>query len=264
MTVRAWLLLLLLIATLPALAAEPLRVAAASDLTYVMAELAAGYERQAGTPVRLTFGSSGNFYSQIANGAPFDVFLSADVEYPRRLEQAGLAEAPLVYGRGRLALWARRGGPQVGRGMQGLLDARRIAIANPQHAPYGRAAVAALRHFGVYDRLRDRLVLGENVSQAAQFVESAAAEAGLLALSLALAPPLRAKGDHWVVPEDAHPPLEQAAAVIAKSPRREAARAFLRYLQSDAAREVLRRHGFEVPTIPASQNRARRGPRVPR
>src|ERR1051325_344289 len=152
-------------------------VAAASDLQTVMPRIIELFEKSSGSTARVTFGSSGNFYSQIQNGAPFDVFLSADIDYPRRLDAAGLAEprSLVTYGVGRMVIWSRRDGPaKVDRGFDSLLErqVRRIAIANPEHAPYGRAAVAALQHANLYEQVRSKLVFGESVSQAAQFVDS--------------------------------------------------------------------------------------------
>lgn len=238
-------ILLLALVALPARAQE-LRVAAASDLKFVLEEIAAAFERDQGTKVRLTFGSSGLLYSQIANGAPYDVFLSADEEYPAALARAGAAESLTRYGEGALVLWAPPGsGPPLARGFEALLDprVRRIAIANPQHAPYGRAAVAALERAGVYARVRAKLVYGENISQAAQFVQSGNAEIGIIALALALAPPLR-DGARWPVPAGMHPPLHQAVVVVSSSPRQAQARAFVDFLQQPAARALLRRYGL--------------------
>src|SRR5262249_14820560 len=188
------------VATLVVLAAaaadaQTLKVAAASDLQAALPALAARFEKESRCEVSLTFGSSGNFFAQIQNGAPFDVFRSADIDYPRQLEQAGQAEAGSLYryATGRLVLWTRRdSGIDLRAGLSVLASptVRRVAIANPDHAPYGRAAVAALRHEGLYDRVQAKLVRGENISQAAQFVQSGNAEGGVLALSLALAPTL--------------------------------------------------------------------------
>ena len=197
--VRFAAVLVMVSAAVAAAQSPPLAVAAASDLQSVLPALAARFEHDASSRVTLTFGSSGNFFAQIQNGAPFDSVPSADADYPRRLEAAGLTEPGTLqpYAIGRLVLYASTpSGLNLGRGLAVLTDARvrRIAIANPEHAPYGRAAVAALRHERLYDLVRPKLVLGENVSQAAQFVQSGNAEAGLLALSLALAPALRTSG----------------------------------------------------------------------
>ncbi|HXE90222.1 MAG TPA: molybdate ABC transporter substrate-binding protein [Terriglobales bacterium] len=233
--------------------AEELRVAAASDLTFALPEIVAAFERQTGHNVRVTYGSSGNFYAQIQHGAPFDVLLSADVEYPRRLEQAGIAGAPVLYAIGRIVVWAPRSrklnvrvrGPEVLRDPA----VRRIAIANPRHAPYGRAAEAALKHFGLYEQVASRIVLGENISQAAQFVQSGSAEVGIIALALAEAPTMRTSGEYWLVPQEAHSRLEQAAAIRRSSPHANTARQFLQFLRSQSAQAVLRRYGFELPEV---------------
>jgi len=241
------------------LPAPALAVAAASDLQSVMPALASRFERETSGRVTLTFGSSGNFFSQIQNGAPFDLFFSADVDYPRRLEAAGLTEPGTLqpYAIGRLVLYASKAsGLDLGRGLAVLTDARvrRIAIANPEHAPYGRAAVAALTHERLYDQVRARLVLGENVSQAAQFVQSGNAQAGLLALSLALAPALRASGTYVDVPAAFYPAIEQAAVVIRASSRKDAARQFLTFLGRPEIVQMLKDAGF-LPPRPAAAAR---------
>lgn len=230
---------------------QALTVAAASDLQSALPDIVVGFEKDSGQRVRLTFGSSGNFFSQIENGAPFDVYLSADAEYPRRLERSGRAAQGTLYryATGRIVLWARRdSGIDVSRGLAVLADAavRRIAVANPEHAPYGRAAVAALRHEGVYDRVRDKLVLGENISQTAQFVRSGGADAGVLALSLARSPSLESAGVSFEIPADWHPPIEQTAVVLASSRQQALARQFIAYLQSPEAVRILRAYGFAV------------------
>jgi len=236
--------------------APPLAVAAASDLQSVLPALASRFEHETSRRVTLTFGSSGNFFSQIQNGAPFDLFFSADVDYPRRLEAAGLTEPGTLqpYAVGRLVLYASTAsnldpGLDLRRGLAVLTDARvrRIAIANPEHAPYGRAAVAALTHERLYDQVRAKLVLGENISQAAQFVQSGNAQAGLLALSLALAPALRASGTYVDVPAAFYPTIEQAAVVLKASSRKDAARQFLAFLGRPEIVQMLNDAGFLPP-----------------
>jgi molybdate transport system substrate-binding protein len=236
------------------LASRPaeLSVASASDLQFVLPEVAARYQRETRQHLRLTFGSSGNFFSQIQQGAPFDVFLSADVEYPQRLAATGaaLADTLYAYAAGRLVVWTRAdSGIDVSGGMKSLLNpaVRRIAIANPAYAPYGRAAVAALEHARVYTAVRPKLVLGENVAQAAQFVQSGNAEVGLLSRSHALAEPLQKVGRYVDVPEEFHPPIRQAGIVVAASSQPEAARAFLTFLRRDDTVRLLRDAGFSVP-----------------
>jgi molybdate transport system substrate-binding protein len=259
--VRICALALCLTLVAAALRAQPtaaLAVAAASDLQQVLPGLAARFERETSRRVTLTFGSSGNFFSQIQNGAPFDLFFSADVDYPRRLEAAGLAEPGTLqpYAIGRLVLYASTTSAlDLGRGLAVLTDARvrRIAIANPEHAPYGRAAVAALTHERLYEQLRAKLVLGENVSQAAQFVQSGNAEAGLLALSLALAPALRASGTYVDVPASFYPSIEQAAVVIRASRSQNAARQFLAFLGRPEIVQIMKDAGFLPPTAAAAR-----------
>ncbi len=237
---------------LHAMAAE-ITVAAAADLNAVLSKLAANYQKKTGSAVRLSFGSSGNLFSQIQNGAPFDVFFSADEEYPKRLVSAGLAEPSSlhVYAVGRLVLWVPKDSPLdlERRGMEVLLDPsiKKIAIANPQHAPYGRAAAAALRHFGLYEKLAGKLVLGENVSQAAQFVQSGNAQAGIVALSHALAPAMKEKGRYWEIPVDAYPALHQSVVILSRSLHKNEAAAFLEYLRSGEAVDLLRSYGFSFP-----------------
>jgi molybdate transport system substrate-binding protein len=250
-----FLLLLIFLATKPAPAGE-ITVAAASDLTFALADIAHSFEQKTGNRVKLAFGSSGNFFAQIQNGAAFDVFFSADVEYPRKLAAGGLAAAPTlrVYGTGRIVLWAPASSPlDLGKmGMKALLDpsVQRIAIANPAHAPYGRAAKAALESFKLYDQVRDKLVLGENISQTAQFVASGNAQIGILALSLACAPTLKGKGTYWEVPVDSYPLLEQAAVIPTAAKDKKLAGAFLDYVRTPAAQAILRQYGFQPPETP--------------
>ncbi len=245
----------LLLAATAFCANEPatLTIAAASDLRFALQELAARYEQQSGSKVSVTYGSSGNFHAQIGNGAPFDLFFSADIDYPRQLEAAGLAESGTLYeyAVGRLVLWVPADSPVdvAKRGWDALLDpaVRKIAIANPRHAPYGRAAVAALKSAGIYERVESKLVYGENISQAAQFVQSGNAQAALLAFSLAVSPPLASAGKYWEVPAAAHPPIVQGAMVLKSSPRKALAKAFLEFVKSAEGRTILRRCGFTVP-----------------
>jgi molybdate transport system substrate-binding protein len=233
-------------------AAQGLTIAAASDLQPVLPAIAARFERQSGAPVGITFGSSGSFFAQIRNGAPFDLFLSADVDYPAQLVAAGAAIGDTLYeyAVGRIVLWSRRDRQLDLRGGLQMLTqfaVRRIAIANPQHAPYGRAAVAALRHQGVYEAVRTKLVLGENVSQTAQFVQSGNADAGLIPLSLALAPGLKEAGTYVEVSTDAYPAIRQAAVVVSRSRQRPLARKFLDFVKTAEVGELLSGAGFGPP-----------------
>lgn len=232
--------------------AGDLTVAAAADLNYAFKDLVAEFEKQTGEHVKLSLGSSGNFYSQISNGAPFDLYFSADIGYPKKLIDEGLAvpNSLYQYATGRIVLWAPHGSKlDVTKGMEILLDPsiRRIAIANPKHAPYGRAAVSAMEHFKVYDRVKEKFVLGENVSQTAQFAQSGAADIGIIALSLALAPSVQSVGTYWLIPQEAHPRIDQGAAIVKASKNQEGGRKFLEFLQAPAARAVMKRYGFLLP-----------------
>jgi molybdate transport system substrate-binding protein len=227
-------------------------VAAASDLTDVMNEIAASFEKETGCAVRVSTGSSGNFLSQIENGAPFDVFFSADIEYPKKLESEGLAApaSTYLYAIGKIVLWTRNDSRlDISKGLAALRDpaVQKISIANPQHAPYGRAAEEALRKSGVYEAVKDRLVLGENISQAAQFVESGNADAGILALSLALSPALKQQGRFEAIPKDLYRPIEQGAVVTRGAPNPRGARIFLDYIKIPAITALLERYGFALP-----------------
>jgi molybdate transport system substrate-binding protein len=233
--------------------ADEITIAAASDLKFVFTEIVAEYEKTTGNHVRLTLGSSGNFFAQIQNGAPFDLFFSADIGYAKKLEEAGLAipESLYPYAVGRIVLWAGNGSHlDLSKGLEILRETmiKKIAIANPKHAPYGRAAVAAMEHAQVYNRVKDKLVLGENISQAAQFVESGAADVGIIALSLALAPPMQAAGHYWEIPADAYLPIEQGAVMLMGGKNRESAKAFLSFIQGAEGQTVMKRYGFAVPS----------------
>lgn len=232
--------------------AEELTIAAASDLNFAMKDLVVEYEKISGHHVKLSLGSSGNFYAQIQNGAPFDLYFSADIAYPRKLEEAGLAvpESLYPYAVGRIVLWAGTASRlDVSKGLDVLRDSgiKKIAIANPKHAPYGRAAVAAMQSSHVYDSVKDKLILGENVSQAAQFIESGACDIGIIALSLALSPAMNGKGAYWEIPAEAYPLLEQGAVILKQSRNQEAARRFLEFLKGSQGQEIMRRYGFTLP-----------------
>lgn len=226
-----------------------LRIAAASDLRFALDEALNGFRTaHPGLRVEAVYGSSGNLFAQIREGAPFDVFLSADAEYARRLAGEGLSEAPFPYAIGRLALVVRKETGLDPKGFGDLLKSptiRRIAIANPAHAPYGRAAEAALRTWKVYDVVKVKLVFGDSVSQAAQFMDTGAAQAGLIALSHAR---VKAKDLAFAeVPVGDHPPLDQSGVILKRTMSLEAARAFQKYLTGAPGRAVLTRHGFGLP-----------------
>jgi molybdate transport system substrate-binding protein len=220
----------------------------------VARDLAAAFEKQSGHKVRMSVASSGTLYAQIENGAPFDVFLSADVDYPRKLVSSGKGEPSglQVYALGRLVLWSRTdmGIDCAREGQACLLDTRirRIAIANPRHAPYGAAAIEVMQGFGWYERLQPKLVLGESLAQAMQFAESGAAEIAIVGLSMVLSPSLAGKGSYWLVPEEHHAPIEQAAVIVRSKGRDQGpARLFLKFLTSAEGTAILSRHGYTAP-----------------
>jgi molybdate transport system substrate-binding protein len=247
------LLLVLAVTVAPQGRAEELTVAAAADLNYALQGLASHFTKSTGTEVKLSFGSSGNLFSQIQNGAPFDRFFSADSSYPQKLADAGQADRASLrsYAVGHLVLWVPTSVPLDPQKlkMDLLNDPRvqKIAIANPKHAPYGRAALAALEHFGLKDKVAAKLVLGENISQAAQFVQSGNAQAGLIALSLALSPAMKNAGRYWELPADAYPEMQQVAAIVTASKHKAAAQAFLNYVLSPEGRAILQQYGFRTP-----------------
>lgn len=235
-------------------APRTLTVAAASDLQFALPELAAEFTRSTGTPVKFTLGSSGNLSAQVANGAPFDVLLSADASYPHSLVAAGSADVSTLtnYARGSLVLWFA---PSVARkgaklDLEFLADPsiQHLAIANPKHAPYGRAAEAALRSAHVWDKVQSKLVLGENISQTAQFVESGNAQAGLVALSLVQSGFSDSKGRLFTVPPALYPALDQVAVVTRVGAQNPASRKFVEFLRSKDAQETLQRYGFLPPS----------------
>jgi len=224
-----------------------LSIAAAADLQFALAEAARQFHQQhPQTDVQVNYGSSGNFATQIRNGAPFDMFLSADVQYPRDLARDAIARADsiFIYAAGRLAVWVPASSPLDPATALRDPAVKRIAIANPQHAPYGRAAEAALRNMGLYDSVRKKLVLGENISQTLQFVQSGAADVGMVALSLAIAPTVRGQGRYWEVPQESYPKMEQGGVILKDSP---AAREFRDWLLAPAGRSLLQQYGFFLP-----------------
>lgn len=231
---------------------KEIRIAAAADLKFAMGELTRQFEKQTGAKVNVTYGSSGNLFSQLQNGAPFDLFFSADIDYPKRLEAVGLTEPGTLYkyAVGRIVIWMPPDSTVdiQKSGWKTLLDASvsKIAIANPEHAPYGRAAVEALKSAGIYEPVKAKLVYGENISQAAQFVQSGNAQAGILAMSLAVSPAMR-DGKQWKIPADMHSPLEQGAILLKSAENKDAARAFLELVKSTKGRAILAKYGFEIP-----------------
>jgi molybdate transport system substrate-binding protein len=238
----------------PVNAQMPLRVAAVADLEPVLPPILEQFRQATGIRAEATFQASAVLTTQIQNGAPFDLFLSADLGYPKRLIDAGLADAagttdsstPIVYARGTLVLWARKDShlPPPSLDLLHSPDLKRVAIANPERAPYGRAAVAALLSLKLYDALKPRLVTAENIAQAAQFVDSGNADAGLISLTSALKPRLAASGAYFVIPRDLYPPIEQGAVIVSSTTQRAAVHKLLDYLLSALVQAQLAKSGL--------------------
>jgi molybdate transport system substrate-binding protein len=250
---------LVAIATLglsPLFGQVPLRVAAAADLEPVLPPILAQFQQASGLRAEATYQASAALTAQIQNGAPFDLFLSADLSYPKRLIDAGLADAagspdsstPITYAKGTLVLWTRRDSQLPPPSLDLLRNPalKRLAIANPERAPYGRAAVAALTSLKLYDNLRPRIVTAENISQAAQFVDSGNAEAGLISLTSALTPRLASSGRYLVIPPDIYPSIEQGAVIVSSTTQRAAAHKLLDFLLSPTVQAQLAKSGLTL------------------
>lgn len=237
------------------LQAETLLVAAASHMRFAFDELSDGFRQtHPDVQIKVSFGSSGTLYGQIVNGAPFDIFFSADLLYPRKLEEAGKARRgakTALYALGGLVLWTARGsGIDIRMEKMDALSnpkVKAIAIANPRHAPYGRAALETMRHFGVYEAAKNRLARGENVSQAAQFVQAGAAQIGFIARSLAVTRRMRDSGTYWEIPASAHGAIMQGFLLLKNGKNPRAAKALAQFVAGPQGQKILRRRGFRNP-----------------
>lgn len=232
--------------------AQQVSVAAAADLQPAMQEIAAKFHDKTGITVQPSYGSSGNFFTQLQNGAPFDAFFSANVDYARQLDAASLTEPGTLarYAVGKIVLWVpNESSLDLKQGLAAVTGAKvaKLAIANPQHAPYGQAAVAALKSAGLYDKVSSKLVLGENISQTMAFVAAGSADAGIVALSLALSPSIKGKGRYVELPADSYPAIEQGCVVMKSAKNKDGAKALLQFVLSPEGREILARYGFGIP-----------------
>lgn len=236
--------------------AEKVTVAAAADLKFALDEIVTLFAaRHPGDRVEVVYGSSGKLSTQIRQGAPYDLYFSADIDFPRRLAEDGFAAGAVVpYALGRIVLWSPRL-DATRMTLESLLDPAitRVAIANPKHAPYGRRAEEALRASGLWDRVEPKLVYGDNIAHTAQYVETGNAEVGILALSLVLAPALERQGGYWLIPDRLHQPLEQGFVVTRRAAGSELARRFAGFVAAAEARAVLTRYGFALPEDPADR-----------
>lgn len=236
--------------------AEKITVAAAADLKFAMDEIVAAFQRSSpGAEVEVVYGSSGKFHTQIQNGAPYDLYFSADIGFPRELAKAGLAASEVrPYAFGRIVLWSAS--MDASRmTLASLTDPKiaRIAIANPKHAPYGKRAEEALRAAGLWDKVEPKLVYGENIAHTAQFVQTGNAQVGIIALALAVNQELAGKGGYWLIPDKLHEPLEQGFVITKKAAGSALARRFADHMGSVAARAVMTRYGFVLPGESASK-----------
>ncbi len=226
-------------------------IAAAADLKFAMDSVVAVFSRtNPGFTIKVVYGSSGNFFQQISNSAPFDLFFSADIDYPRQLQQQHKTlSAVKLYGTGQLVLWSKVLDPNQEK-MNSLLNSavKKIAIANPAHAPYGKRGEESLHYYKLYDKIKDKLVIGENIAQTAQYAQSGAADIGIIALSLALSPAMQqAGGKYWLIPADSHQPLQQGYALLPHAKGNAGAEKFADFFSSAAAAAVLKNFGFGQP-----------------
>ena len=252
--VMALLLTVPVCAQAPQPSQAPLRVAAAADLEPVLPPILDEFQRATGIHAEATYQASAMLTTEIENGAPFDLFLSADLGYPKRLIGDGLADAagsadsstPITYAKGTLVLWERKDShlPPPSLDLLRDPDLKRLAIANPDRAPYGRAAVAALTSLNLFESLKPRIVTAENIAQAAQFADSGNADAGLISLTSAMTPRLQANGAYFVIPRNLYPPIEQGAVIVSKTGRREAAHKLLDFLLSAPVQAELAKSGL--------------------
>lgn len=243
------LILLPLLLSRPLLA-ETLTIAAAADLKFAMSEVVEQFRAtRPGDRIEVIYGSSGKFFTQIKNGAPFDMYFSADIEYPRTLEKEGLASGTTrPYAIGRIVLWSLK--PELANtALKDLPNAaiRKFAIANPHHAPYGLRAKEAMEHQGVWAAMEPKLVMGENIAHTAQFIDTGAAEAGVVALALVLSPTMEGKGAWSLIPAEWHEPLEQGYVITQRAAGNRLATDFANYMGSEPARVIMRRYGFVLP-----------------
>lgn len=229
---------------------EKILIAAASDLKFALDSIITVFNQKNRGEVQVSYGSSGKLYHQISNGAPFDIFFSADISYPNLLKENGFTSSDVYpYGIGRIVLWSKRLNPEKEE-MKALLDpaVRKVAIANPAHAPYGKRAEEALIHFGLYESVKGKFVFGENISQTAQFVTTGAADIGIVALSLAVSPTMkRQAGNYFLIPESSHETLLQGAVITKRAQDSALAERFMDFIKGEIAGNILQEFGFTKP-----------------
>ncbi|MFZ2727295.1 MAG: molybdate ABC transporter substrate-binding protein [Methylococcaceae bacterium] len=230
--------------------AENIAIAAASDLKFVMDEIVSAFKKDhPNDEIAVTYGSSGKFFTQIQQNAPYDLFFSADIDLPRELVKSGLASSEVKpYAFGRLVLWSASLDASK-MTLNSLTDAQisHVAIANPKHAPYGKRAEEALRASGLWDKVESKLVYGENITQTTQFVQTGNAQVGILALSLMTSPEIASKGGYWLIPDNLHQPLEQGYIITKRAENNELAKSFADYMETESTRTLMTKYGFVLP-----------------
>ncbi len=248
-----WVLFSVIVFHNTARADEKILIAASANLNPAMNDIIKEFKKEnSSIDMDVSYGSSGNFFAQIKQGAPFDIFFSADTTYPARLEEEGLAlkGESKIYAFGSIVLWIpKTSSLNPRKGLHLVLDSKvkKLAIANQKLAPYGMAAEEALRYYGLWDKVQDKLVFGENISQTAQFVQSGAADVGIIALSQAISPKLENDGDYWVIPAETYNKLGHAYAVLQKGKDKPGVRKFLEFVQGKKGRKVFSHYGYSLP-----------------
>jgi molybdate transport system substrate-binding protein len=236
--------------------AEKITVAAAADLKFAMDEIVTAFKKSnQADEIEVVYGSSGKFNTQIQQGAPYDLFFSADIAFPRELAKSGFAASQVKpHALGRIVLWSASL-DAAKMTLESLTEATitRIAIANPKHAPYGRRAEEALRSAKLWDKVESKLIYGENIAQTTQFVQTGNAQVGIIALSLAVNPELAGKGGYWLIPDNLHEPLEQGYIITKHAANNNLAKRFAEFMESKLARAVMTRYGFVLPGEPAGK-----------
>lgn len=232
------------------LSAQKVNIAAAADLRYAMDNIVKAYKKaNPKADIKVAYGSSGTAYQQIVNGAPYDIYFSADIMYPQKLKQQGLtATKPKLYAIGFIVLWSNQ--INILKGMSSLNDSkiRKIAIANPEHAPYGMRAEESLKYYKLYDELKNKLIMGDNISQAAQYAQTGNAEVGILALSLVMSPTMKDQGEYFLIDSKSYSPLEQAYVIIKKSVVNTETYKFAKFVATPTARAIFKSYGFKLPS----------------
>jgi molybdate transport system substrate-binding protein len=250
MRLKFTIVILLLIVTGIANAQDKILIAAASDLKFAMDSVISAFSRTHSGKVEITYGSSGKLSEQIINGAPFDIFFSADISYPEKLKRESKTSSDIYpYAKGRIVIWSRKLDPRQ-KEIKSLLDPslNKIAVANPTHAPYGKRAIESLEYYKILEAVKPKLVYGENISQTAQFISTGAADIGIIALSLALSPNMKNEnGKYFLIPEESHNPLIQGAVITIHGKERKLAISFFEFMKTDKAISILKHYGFARP-----------------